>query len=140
MMIITQGYDYAIPTKSRNPFIHFTRIFPVGIGQFLYYPLLSKGFYGSEEQRSVVAAMIDEFNEMLIECGKDYVNVYHIDCRGITSSEKDWRDELHPQTRIFKKIAQVYMRCMEEGRGRADNRVYRVEELYGGDKSKDPPK
>jgi|GEM_PF-5706972 hypothetical protein len=56
-------------------------------------------------------------NEMLIELGKEYDNVYHVDARGITAFyEKSegkkqgtyWYDELHPMSKIFGIIADVY--------------------------------
>ena len=60
---------------------------------------------------------------MLEEVGADYENVYHIDCRGVTG-EDDWYDELHPKSKIFRKIARTYKQCIENKV--CEKKVYRV--------------
>ena len=57
--------------------------------------------------------MIDHFNEMLIEVGDNYENVYHVDARDFVDSKKGWYNELHPKSREFKKIAKVFEKCIE---------------------------
>ncbi|TAL67847.1 MAG: hypothetical protein EPN82_13055 [Bacteroidetes bacterium] len=110
MKIITQGYDFAIPSNNRNIFINPLR-WLMHNGQWLYYPLLNKGISDSEEQRCVIAAMIHEHNELLIDIGKPLNNVYHIDSRGALKDE-DWADELHAYSKGFKRIAEVYSKCI----------------------------
>ena len=69
-------------------------------------------------QQSVVKTIIFEVNEMLIELGKEYNNVYHVDSRGITAFYAKlkgrkpgsyWHDELHPNSKIFGIIAKEYL-------------------------------
>ena len=45
---------------------------------------------------------------MLKTIAEEFPNVCHIDCRGIAKGQKDWYDELHLKSHIFKKVAKVY--------------------------------
>lgn len=119
MKIITQGYDFAIPSNNRNIFINPLR-YLMHNGQWLYYPLLNKGISDSEEQRCVIAAMIHEYNELLIDIGKPLENVYHIDSRGALQDE-EWADELHAYSKGFKRIAEAYSECIN-----SDNQSQKV--------------
>jgi hypothetical protein len=111
--IITQGYDYVIPSYKREFGI---RKF-MDNGQWLKEPLMMNGIDDPYLQQAVMKTMIFETNEMLIELGKEYDNVYHVDSRGITAyyakykgkpTEDYWVDELHPKSVIFGIIANAY--------------------------------
>jgi len=111
--IITQGYDYAIPSYKKNFGI---RMF-MNNGEYLKEPLMMNGINDSYLQQAIMKAITFELNEMLIELGKEYENVYHVDSRGITAYYEKlkakkpgtyWYDELHPKSRIFGIIANVY--------------------------------
>jgi len=111
--IITQGYDYAIPSYKKGFGI---RMF-MDNGEFLKEPLMMNGINDPYLQESIMKTIIFEMNEMLIELGKEYNNVYHVDARGITSyyeklkkkkQGRYWYDELHPKATIFGIIADVY--------------------------------
>jgi len=111
--IITQGYDYVIPSYKKNFGI---KMF-MNNGQWLKEPLMMNGINDPYLQQSVMKTMIFETNEMLIELGKEYDNVYHVDSRGITAyyakykdkkPESYWFDELHPKSEIFGIIANAY--------------------------------
>ena len=114
MMIIIQGYDYAIPSlrnrfSLRYPLQYFINTF-VDTGKWLARPMLIKGIINEETQRKIIKAMIFEFNEILksIAIAGKFQNVYHIDCRGVAKGQKDWYDELHLKSHVFKKVARVY--------------------------------
>ena len=126
MKIITQGYDFAIPSPNRNPFVFPLRLI-MGNGKWLHYPLILKGISDREEQRSVVAAFIYEFNEMLIDTGKARKHVYHVDSRGALS-DNEWADELHPNGKAFRRISRTFLKCIES----ADpgKKVFRVREEF----------
>ncbi len=124
MKIITQGYDFAIPSCNRNPFVFPLRLL-MGNGKWLYYPLLLKGITEKEEQRSVVAALIHEFNEMLIDVGKGRKQVYHVDSRGALD-DHEWADELHPNGKAFRRIARTFMECIESTD--PEKKVFKVKE------------
>ncbi len=112
MMIITQGYDYAIPSLKnrfslRYPLQYFINAF-VDTGKWLARPMLIRGITNKETQRKIIKAMIFEFNEMLKGIADKFPNVYHIDCRGVAKGKKDWYDELHLKSHKFQKVAEVY--------------------------------
>lgn len=113
LKIITQGYDYAIP-NSRKKF--GIRLFMEN-GKWLKKPFENKGIIDQYTQESIIMAMMFDFNEMLIELGKEYPNIYHVDVRGFTQflerhnhkkSGAYWYDELHPKNIIFIEIAKTF--------------------------------
>ncbi len=114
LRIITQGYDFAIPSskKGTNIFQFVTNI-SINNGKWLKTPLMLRGYHKSDEQRSIAVGMIVHLNEMLIRVGKKYKNVYHIDSRGSVSSETGWYNELHPNSQEFGKIARAFEECIE---------------------------
>lgn len=114
LKIITQGYDYAIPSYKRKIGIQLL----MDNGEFLKEPLMMNGINDPYMQQSIVNTLIFEVNEMLIELGKEYNNVYHVDSRGITAFYAKlkgrkpgsyWHDELHPNSKIFGIIAKEYL-------------------------------
>jgi len=111
--IITQGYDYAIPSFKKR----FGLRMLMDNGEWMKEPLMMNGINDPRLQQSVIKAIIFEINEMMIELGKEYDNVYHVDSRGITAFYEKlegkkpgtyWYDELHPQSKVFKIIADTY--------------------------------
>jgi hypothetical protein len=123
--IITQGYDYVIPSRDKgfglNPlkwYKPFARMF-LGHGSWLKTPMDIRGISCQEHQRDAVYAMIYLFNEMMIETGEvfekmaGYKCVFHIDSRGAVG-ENGWTDELHPLPGQFKKIAAAFVRCIND--------------------------
>jgi hypothetical protein len=121
LKIITQGYDYAIPSAA----IHFgfnplTWHQPLlnwytDSGRWLFESFMMKAITDPVLQKTIVRTMIFDFNEMLIKIAlkPDYKNVFHIDCRGACNNYHDWYDELHPKSGVFKKIAQRYQDCID---------------------------
>jgi len=91
MLIITQGYDYAIPSNKVNwgtniinwhqPLMNWI----IGSGGWLQTPLLINGIGDQQKQRNIVRGMIFVFNEMLIEEGKRVEPAVHIDSRDLLS-------------------------------------------------------
>lgn len=113
LKIITQGYDYAMPSYNRKLGIQLF----MPSGEYLKEPLMMNGINDPYLQQCVVNTLIFEMNEMLIELGKEYNNIYHIDSRGFTAfyenikgrkPGKFWFDELHPKSKIFGLIADIY--------------------------------
>ena len=133
ILIITQGYDYAIPSFKRSFGI---RMFDNN-GQWLKEPLMVRGIINPYDQKSIISTIIFEINEMLIELGKEYENIYHIDNRGLTSSYEKlkgrkpgafWYDELHPKAKIFKIISRAYIQVIR-GDVPAGKRVFVVKDI-----------
>lgn len=136
MLILTQGYDFALPRARKKG--HGKRSFlqklvnkNVGSGKWLYEPLHTKRITNQEDKEAVLYAMLHEFNEMLIQLAlyKGFKNVFHIDCRGTAISESDWYDELHLKSEAFEKVALRYRQCIRENlrlERSAKKKVYRV--------------
>jgi len=113
LMIITQGYDYSIPSfKEKFGKSMFTKN-----GKWMKEPLMMKGITDQQTQQDIVMTMIFDFNEMMIELGKEFDNTYHIDIRGFTQylEKKDhkkkgkyWYDEIHPKSNVYKEISNTY--------------------------------
>lgn len=118
LKIITQGYDYPIPSYELgfgwNPFKWHKPVtnYFFKNGHWLKLPLQLKGIKDQEIQNAILYAMIFEFNEMMIEAISGYDNIYHIDCRGL-NNKKSWYNELHPESNIFHQIAKAYQYCID---------------------------
>jgi len=113
LKIITQGYDYTVPNSKKKFGVHLL----MSNGKWLKTPLDSLGITDQHTQESILMALMFDFNEMLIELGKEYPNIYHVDVRGFTSFLEKyhhkkagayWFDELHPVNAAFMEIAQTY--------------------------------
>jgi len=83
-------------------------------------------------------ALMFDFNEMLIELGKEYDNIYHVDVRGFTHylelhdgkpTGDYWFDELHPVNHVFQKIANVYLAIIND-KLPENQKVYSVIRFY----------
>ncbi len=118
MVIITQGYDYAIPSLKnhfswRYPFQFFINKF-MDTGKWLSRPMALKGILDDKQQRRIVKAMIFILNEMFITLANDFnksINqsmIKHLDCRNIARQQNDWFDELHLKSHKFKEVATAY--------------------------------
>jgi len=121
--IITQGYDYAQPSRTLGfgPklwrwYKPFARMF-LGHGTWLKTPLDIRGISDVTIQRDVIYAMIYLFNEMMIETGElfqkiaGYDCVFHVDSRGAIGDD-GWTDELHPLPENFKKTGKAFIDCI----------------------------
>lgn len=136
LRIITQGYDYPIPSHNIkfgiNPirwYIPFIRKF-LGHGSWLKTPLQIRGI-NDDMQQKVLYAMIYLFNEMMIELG-DIFNkqheeqrIFHIDSRD-SVGEGGWTDELHPTPVHFIKTGQTFIDCIKQKKTPTYGNVYVV--------------
>jgi hypothetical protein len=116
IQMITQGYDYPIPSTrldiGLNPlhwFIPFIRSF-LGHGTWLKIPLMIRKV-PPEAQRQVVYAAIFLFNEMVIDVGRCFntdkvKRVLHIDSRN-SLGKNGWTDELHARPKHFIQTGKV---------------------------------
>ncbi len=113
LMIITQGYDYSVPSFKEK----FGKSMFSKNGVWLKEPLMMKGITDPETQRDIIMTLIFDFNEMIIELGKEFENIHHIDTRGFTAyletkegkkHGKYWFDEIHPKSNVYQKIADSY--------------------------------
>jgi hypothetical protein len=118
MTVITQGYDFPIPTRtSTAPWYSLRRWVNKGLGsgKWLWMPLEQKRL-DEEDKRATAYAMITEFNELLAalaECGW-FPRLYHADLRGIARSPADWYDEIHLTSDAFARAAAVFDACIQD--------------------------
>lgn len=133
--IITQGYDYPLPSFDLrfglNPlewYVPFIRKF-LGHGIWLKGPLQIRGINKRDDQRNVLYSMIYLFNEMMIEMGNLFndaeIKVFHIDSRE-SVGKKGWADELHPRPAHFIKTGNTFINCIKQEKPPTYKNVYVV--------------
>jgi len=138
--IITQGYDFAVPSSKLrlgpNPFlwyVPFIRMF-LGHSSWLKVPLLLRGVPDVGNTHSdIIYAMIYLFNEMVIEMGSTYnvgdkKKVFHIDSRGLIDAD-GWVDELHAKPEYTMKIGKVFIGCIKDNLSPTYDGVYVVKNI-----------
>ena len=129
--IITQGYDYGIPTFKRSlPLKKLLFNILMNNGHWLKQPLMLRRI-PEDKQPKILFAMIYLFNEMLIKiCYSPALGskVFHIDCRGTAQKPSDWFDEMHLKAKGFKKVAQKFCECIE--REDEEIKVFKVKDLH----------
>ena len=116
MAVVTHGYDFALPTpKSTARLISLRRLVNklMGSGKWLWLPLEQKRL-SDEEKQNVVYAMITEFNELLVSLAQSprFPHLFHVDCRGVANSSKDWYDEIHLNSKAYLRAASIFDRCI----------------------------
>ena len=143
LKVITQGYDYVIPSLKKlrgpDPFQWIINQFFTDTGDWLCTPFKLKGLHNEERQKKIIRHFIDKVNEMFawlanypnvdgVE-GKEFkfLNFYHIDCRGVARKLSDWFDEIHLKSHGFKEIANVYKHIIFESTRKVTNKGKEVE-------------
>jgi lysophospholipase L1-like esterase len=131
MRVVTHGYDFAIPSeRSTARLISIRRLVNkvMGSGKWLWIPLEQKRL-ADDEKRAVLYAMITEFNELLVSLAESprFPRLYHVDCRGIAQSEKDWYDEIHLTSKAYRRAAALFEACIAAKE--AGKKVFTVADL-----------
>jgi len=97
-MIVTHGYARAIPTGIKASYLGFSA------GPWLKPFLEARGYVDLIEQRAVVDALMQRFNDLLDSlAGPLFVKV---DFRTVIT-DSDWSNEIHPTRNGFEKAAGV---------------------------------
>lgn len=129
MLVVTQGYDYAVPRKSTARRLSAQRLVNrlTKSGKWLWEPFEKKEL-SEHQKKDATYAMIMEFNEVLASIARSgrVAPIAHIDCRGIANSEADWYDEIHLTSSAFERVAKLYVLCMRDwlDPGRSLRQVY----------------
>ena len=118
MLVVTQGYDFAVPkAKSTAPFWAIRRYVNhiAGSGKWLWIPFAKKEL-DDAQMKNAAYAMVLEFNELLVSIATSgrFGPMAHIDCRGLAESDEDWYDEIHLTSKAFKRVAKLYVLCMHD--------------------------
>ncbi len=93
--VVVHGYDYAIPT---------------GVGPWLQKPMDALGI-PRKTHAAVAKRITNQFNDALkqlttaINTDLGQERAHHVDLRKTLTKRSEWRDELHPTTAGFKKLA-----------------------------------
>lgn len=134
MVVVTQGYDFAIPTPgSTAPWYRLRKWVNkfAGSGKWLWVPFEKKKL-SKDQKRDAAYAMVWEFNELLISIVMsgffDYI--YHVDSRGL-AREDDWYDEIHLKSGSFRKVSALFALALREGLDTDGplRRTYTIEDL-----------
>ncbi len=141
--IITQGYDYPLPSFKTTPwnwihpikwYVAFIRTF-LGHGGWLKSPMQIRGVNDEKIQQRILYSMIYLFNEMMIEMGtimnkgRETPRVFHIDSRE-SVKENGWADELHPRPKYFIKTGETFINCIKQNREPTYGSVYVVKKCH----------
>ncbi|AYQ33778.1 hypothetical protein [Runella sp. SP2] len=124
LKIITQGYDFLVPSDNKgwgiNPLKWYIPVLRwIGHGWWLKKPLIFKEISGEKLQLDILYACMYFFNEMMIELEEKFMELhptakgrlFHVDSRGLVQ-KNEWTDEIHPQPHKFRTIAQTYLDCI----------------------------
>jgi len=140
MAVVTHGYDFALPTrKSTARLISFRRVVNklMGSGKWLWLPLEQKRL-NDDEKRAVVYAMITEFNELLVSLAQAprFPRLFHVDCRGVAASPKDWYDEIHLNSKAYRRAASIFDACIAVALAapRSTQKVFTIADTVASDK------
>jgi hypothetical protein len=122
--VITQGYDYALPSHKLGWGFNLLRAYKpiirkfLGHGSWLKTPFQLRGINDKITQENIIYAMIYLFNEMMIYTGDIFcripgleASVFHIDSRGSVGRE-GWTDELHPLPEHFRNTGRAFIDCI----------------------------
>jgi len=114
IQIVCHGYAYPIP-DGRAVRIAGVRF----AGPWLRPALTKKNVVEASEARSVMRALIQRFNQMLVELSQEHPNFHHVDLRS-DINDRHWVNELHlhnsafglAATRIHERIRAVAGRLL----------------------------
>jgi hypothetical protein len=97
--IFTHGYDYAIP--SGQP----VRVLFFKIGPWIKQHMAkAKGITDATIQKKIIDYMLSRFDDMQRGLEQRHQRWIYIRTQG-TLKDSEWKDELHPTTEGFKKVA-----------------------------------
>ncbi len=96
--ILVHGYDYV-----RSD--HATM---VNKGGWVNKYMIKAGIHDVDERKKLIDYLIDGFNEELKTLSDQYPKVIFLDIRG-TVARDEWYDEIHPNDRGYKKVADRFL-------------------------------
>ncbi|MBT4056054.1 peptidase C14 [Candidatus Peregrinibacteria bacterium] len=105
--IITHTYDDMLPTDEG---FELFDLIPFG-KSWLHPFLMKKNITDFNDQRNIVYHLLDKFRDAVNEVAQNYDFFTVVDTRG-TIDEDEWRNEIHPDSSGFGKIAD---KILQEG-------------------------
>jgi hypothetical protein len=103
--IFTHDYDYAVPSGKR------VRVLLCTVGGWLQDQFLTKGIKDYEMQKNIIRHLLDRFAGVMKRFAERNQNVVYVHTQG-TLSTSDWKDELHPTSAGFRKIAAKFQNAL----------------------------
>lgn len=115
--ILAHGYDHPHP-RDRGAALFWGRLTVTGPWM---HPVMAgeKGIRDGETRYKLARELIDRLNRTLRELSKSHARFHHVDLRGTLSSVRQWKDEIHPKSAGFRRMARTFRRAMDaviEGR------------------------
>lgn len=99
--IVTHTYDLAIPSEEG-----FELFDIVPMGKSWMYPYLKeKNILDANDRKEIVKYIMIQFKEMLLGIENKYGSILKVVNTQGTLTESEWRNEIHPTSAGFKKIA-----------------------------------
>jgi lysophospholipase L1-like esterase len=104
--LLVHGYDYPFPRdKGANLFWGTLTV----TGPWVRPRMIAKHIIDKSEQRAIVAALIDRYNDEVLQPLHAAENDFeHINLRGMLPSIQQWDDEIHPKSTGFRRIAEKF--------------------------------
>lgn len=110
IQIITHTYD--LPVKLGEPF----KLLGFRVAGPWIKPFMEKGGVSKrKDQLEIMTYMLESYRDMLIEISRLYKNFHVVDTQGTVQSD-EWADELHPNEKGFKKVAEKIRSFIEGSR------------------------
>jgi hypothetical protein len=113
--IVVHTYDYATPRDAPALFLGLP-----AVGPWLYRALNLAGVRDPAIRQSVADLVIDALADTLLTLGEELPNFFVVDTRGTLdraaptakANDKDWLNEIHPNSRGYAKIAARIVRAL----------------------------
>ena len=106
--IFTHAYDYAIP--SGEP----VRVLWFKVGPWLKnYMEQKKGIRDQNLQKKIVDFMLSRFDDLQLGLEQKHDQWKYVRTQG-TLTNTEWKDEIHPTTAGFKKVARKFQAALSE--------------------------
>jgi hypothetical protein len=99
--IVTHTYDFAIPSKKKAELFD---IIPVS-GPWVYPYLKAKKIIDPNDQKEIIKLLLLKFKTTLQSVAKKHSNLIVVNTQN-SVNEDEWRDEIHPNSIGFKKVAE----------------------------------
>lgn len=103
--IFTHAYDYAVPSGKR------VRVLLCTVGGWLQEQFLTKGIRDYDIQKDIVKYMLERFAAIIEQFEARNDNVLYVRTQG-TLKTSDWKDELHPTSAGFEKVAAKFQAAL----------------------------
>ncbi|MBU0677772.1 MAG: peptidase C14 [Verrucomicrobia bacterium] len=113
IVIVTHTYDYAKPDDQGAEFLGGLYQYDGGVSWM--WPYMQKKRIPVELRQPIVDRLINSIAELLISVEQDRPDrISVVDTRGTLDPGKDWLNEIHPNSRGFRKIAEKIFTRIEQ--------------------------